>query len=316
MKKLCISNSIVLLICFVFFSMVYFPLKALDFRAFNKYITIPSSEENVMYVLPGEWVYTMKYVTHPTMDDTAIAFYVNSKTIPNIKTIVRGEHKTFKSDIHGKYFISGKNQIEFRKKMFEPDGYVNKFTLRNFKKNIFDLDMYIVYSSVLSYGKLLRKGCTVKNGMMLILYFALLVLLSAGIVDYTLLRVTYISSTVLQKLDIVINSIFILITIALLLSIHISPYTVILVPLYKYFSVYVCMQSLKFVFISFMYFKGSWGMRFFTVFIGLFVTFVLFMITDMVSWARFCANIAYVFFAISVIIIAIERKREGSFAQK
>lgn len=314
MKKLILWNVVSIGIYMLLYAFVYLPHASLDFQPFNRYVDIPASQGVVEYKLPGKMPYTMKYVSVPQMQDGDITFFVNERQVDGVETIARGDHKTFRRDIPEDYFIPGKNRIAFVKRASEPAGCMNKFTLRNFVKNVFDLNIFVIHKPSKSYWAMLCDGTGWGSVGTLAWYCLLLIFVSAVMADGILLRITAVGVDRLYALDHWIN-IFLVVSGALfLLSQLVLPYLVVGVPLFKYFSIFVFLQMMKFALITLCFYnRGKWPYRLFVVFLGLYVGFVMFLLTDMEQFARFFANVAYVFLAISVIGMVIQAKKEKWF---
>jgi len=314
MKKLLLWNVVSLGAYMLIYAFVYIPQSSLDFQPYNRYIDIPASQGVVEYKLPGKMPYTMKYVSVPQMKDDDITFIINGRELAGVETVERGEHKTFRCDIPDDYFGPGKNRIAFVKKSAEPAGVMNKFTLRNFVKNIFDLDIFIIRKPSRSYAAMFAAGATPRSAVALAWYLVLLVFVSFVLADCILLRITGIGVGRLYRSDVWINLFLVGSAALFLLSQLLLPYLVVSVPLFKYFSGFVFLQMMKFVVITLCcYNRGKWPYRLFVSFLGLYVGFVMFLLTDMEQFARFFANVAYIFMAVSVAGLAVQAKKEKWF---
>lgn len=310
MKKILAMNVFSLLIVVALFALIFIPQSYLGFEAYNRYLDIPPSQTVVQYKLPGRMPYTLKYISSPDIGDGDISFSVNGVRLEGVESMQRGDKKTFRCDIPERYFAKGDNKIEIAKKKAEPEGFLNKITLRNFIKNVFDLNIYVVIKPSVPYADMLVKGSAPEKFALLLLYFALLVAFSVFVADGLLLKFTEIGAERLLKWDMIINSTFIAVTAVFALLQFVLPYLVILSPVTKFFSVFVFLQLAKFSCGTLFYFKGRLGDRVFTLFMGFFVSFVLFLLTDMEIFAQFFAVIAYILLAASVIILCVQYKRE------
>jgi hypothetical protein len=315
MRKLILWNIVSIGAFLLLYALVYIPQAALDFHPYNRYVDLPASQGVVEYKLPGKMPYTMKYVSVPQIKDDDISFVVNDREVAGFETVERGEHKTFRRDIPAEYFAVGMNKISFVKKKTEPAGTTNKLTLRNFVKNVFDLNIFVINKPPAGYRALFGAGMLAGNWGALAWYGLLLIGISVVMADLIALRITSIGIDRLCRCDVWINLFLIVFSAAFLLAQLVSPYYIVCVPLFKYFSVFVFLQMMKFAVIVLRFYIGKWPDRLFVVFLGLYAGFVMFLLTDMEPFARFFANVAYVFLAVSVVGMVVQAKREKLFEQ-
>ncbi len=309
MKRLILSNLFLIGLFTALHAGVYLPHGALGFEPFNRYIDLPSAQTAVEYVLPRAMPYTMKYVTGPHVADADMRFRINDRQVIGVESVVRGDHKTFRCDIAEDYFMPGPNRIEFVKGAPEPADAVNKFTLRNFKKNVFDLNIFLIDKPRAGYLSLLQEGAIPAAIGQLAVYGALFVLV-AVIGDAVLLKICSLEARRLARYDMWCNAALVIVGALYVLSQVVLPFYVVAVPLYKIFSVFVILQTAKWAGVLSCFYRGGWADRLYAVFLALFAGFVMLLLTDMEQFARPLADAAYLFLAAAVGWMTVRAVRE------